>query len=76
MSSGFHSCSIACFLCTVLPSQTSVMVCADSPMLLNCFGKAVFKLPLSKKESFRRQEVFRVILVDLANATTPLKARP
>lgn len=58
MSSGFHSCSIACFLCTLLPSQTSVMVCADSPRLLYCFGKAVLKLPLSKKESLRRQDVF------------------
>lgn len=49
------------FLFSLHPPSLSdfSVVCADSLMLLNCFGKALFKLPFSKKESFRRQGVFR-----------------
>lgn len=42
--------------CSVhLPSQASLLF---YPTLLHCFGKVALRLPLSKKGSLRRQDVF------------------
>lgn len=50
--------SVACFLCTFLPSQQSLSTYVDSPMMPYCSGKAALRLCLPKQKPLRRQDVF------------------